>query len=153
MIYDFQEQLRKGKEAERFLDEYFTKQDFYIEHIRLSDELKLGIDRVFYRHGMRWTVEYKTDFLADKTGNAFIETKSVDDEKLGWLYTSLSQIIFYYVPGLKKIYSLDVVILRKESNNFQEKYPKRSSQNATYRSEGILVPLTELEKCGKVLEV
>src|SRR6185436_15012585 len=96
-IYNFTDQLKKGKEAEAELDAYFT--DVYsIAKVTLQDD-KRGIDRVFTnrKSGRVFSVEYKTDFLAPTTGNAFVEIVAVSTtNKPGWAKTCEADYLVYW---------------------------------------------------------
>lgn len=152
MVYDFDEQLKKGKEAEKFLDGLFSKLGFYIEKISVEEEKKFGFDRIFtsIQRSTRFSVEYKTDFQSEKTGNAFIEIDSVSVND-GWALRTLAQVLIYYVP-YKEIYIVSPTIMKKHLHEWYLKYPTVYSQNKTYASKGILVPLAELQLCGKILD-
>ena len=77
-MYKFQEQLAIGEENEMKLDSFLAKW-FDIERVSQEGQ-RQGIDRLFTRRDNKviYRVEYKTDFTASRTGNAFIETVSVD---------------------------------------------------------------------------
>jgi hypothetical protein len=66
-----------------------------------------GIDGLFENRftGEIATVEYKTDDTARRTGNAFIETISVDtSNRAGWTSAFKAQWLFYYLPGTATLY-------------------------------------------------
>jgi len=145
--YDFEEQLKKGKEKELFLDNYFS-QWYSISGVSRLHE-KAGIDRIFHDNGGRvFTVEYKSDNITHKTGNFFVETLSVKEEnKLGWAYTSQSQLILYFVPEWKTVYVIDTVRLKKLLLSWIKIYPEKNVSNKGYTTVGIPVPKSEFKKC------
>lgn len=144
MTYDFDHQLAEGEEGEAYLDAFFRERGHTIRPAT-HDEQRQGIDRVFTApDGRVARVEYKTDFLAAKTGNAFVETVSVDRHgKMGWALTSQADTLIYYLPG-KVIYVLPFMSLRWALPTWIRDYPAKSAQNRDYATHGILVPLDEL---------
>ncbi len=97
-------------------------------------------------------MEYKTDHRAQTTGNAFVETISIDrDLKLGWAVTSESDLLLYYIPGLELIYVIRFEALRAQLPRWLRTYPIRSIQNQGYATHGILVPLHEFEVLSEVI--
>ncbi len=144
MPYDFKRQLAKGESGEQFLDEFFESQFDVLEtpHLRA-----VGVDREFRRKpdGRTFEVEYKTDFTAGDTGNAFIETISVDTEnKLGWVCTSRAAWILYFVPGRDELYLVRLSALRAELPRFIETLSARQIPNSGYHTHGLLLPLKKL---------
>ncbi len=77
-MYAFKAQLTKGEQSEAELDTYFA-QWYDIQPLDRAQQ-RQGIDRIFTRknNGLVFTIEYKTDWMAAKTPNAFVETVSVD---------------------------------------------------------------------------
>lgn len=150
MTFSFREQLAKGEEAERFLDGYFDDR-FKVLPVTREGQRK-GIDRVFidrqtHEHAR---VEYKTDWRAQATRNAFIETVSVDSqEKRGWAYTTQADLVFYYVPGEELVYVLQPAVIRQCLPAWQQRYRAAKARNEGYYTHGVLVPLHELERCAK----
>lgn len=143
----FAECLARGQEGEAFLDEFFGQWNT-IEPASRAEE-RQGIDRWFTcrRSGRRYSVEYKTDTTAARTGNAFIETVSVDTAgKQGWAFTTRAAFVLYYVPPDDLIYVLRPRRLRAELADWQSRYPTKSTPNEGYRTHGICVPLHELEQ-------
>ena len=120
-------------------------------------EQRLGIDRHFLRHRdrQRFTVEYKTDHTAGRTGNAFVETISVDTaNKPGWAFTSTAQVLIYHVPDAGTLYIIDFPRLRHHLPTWQQTYPTRAIPNRSYHTHGLLVPLKEFEAiAGQALPI
>jgi hypothetical protein len=148
--YQFQAQLDKGEQAEAQLDRYFAEW----LHIRPAtrDEQRQGIDRIYTDRctGNTLKVEYKTDWTAGRTGNAFVETISVDTtNKPGWAYTSKADVLVYYVPGDELIYWIRFADLRRHLVRWAQKYEARKIPNRGYHTHGLLVPLSEFERIAK----
>lgn len=149
MTYDFQKQLAKGEAAERQLDEHFGQ---WFDITPATDaEQRSGIDRWWDDRLVerRWSVEYRTDFVAHKTHNAFVETVSVEGRRAGWAYTSQANWLVYYIPGgdYDLAYLLDIASLRRNAlPTWEKRYPLKAVQNVGYVARGLLVPLHELEK-------
>ena len=146
--YDFNEQMAQGDEGESFLDSFFAAKGYAIRHAT-RDEQRKGIDRALTspRSGDVSLVEYKTDHTAARTGNAFIETVSVDAAgKMGWALTSQADILVYYVPPLAVMYVVPFRALHWEMPRWLRQYPPRQAKNNGYATHGIIIPLTELEQ-------
>jgi len=94
-------------------------------------------------------VEYKTDHTAARTGNAFIETISVDSEqKAGWAFTSQADVVLYYVPGRDQVYVLRTTAVRSRLPFWLQACEVRQVPNDGYHTHGLLVPLDELAGCA-----
>ncbi len=146
--YKFHTQLRQGEGSEADLDKFFRVQGFHISTANREMQRR-GIDRVWFRErdGKLFTVEYKADSLAGSTGNAFIETVSVDTaNKPGWAYSSEAAMLVYLVTQPQTIYCISMARLRKQLERWQAQYPTRQAQNDGYQTHGLLVPLDELER-------
>jgi hypothetical protein len=146
VVYDFKRQLRKGEAYERHLDVLFAV-DYSITPAT-HEQQRAGIDRIFTRRidGKRFTIEYKADSKAGATGNAFIETTSVDTtSKAGWATSSQADILVYLVTEPQTIYCIALSKLRTKLERWQRKYREVAVRNKGYRTIGLLVPLHELE--------
>lgn len=150
-MYKMKTQLRKGEKSERHLDSVFSK--WYKIKPASRAEQRLGIDRHFKNGDNHHTVEYKTDWRAAQTGNAFVETISVDTQnKPGWAYSSQSDILVYYVPGDDLIYIFEFPEFRKHLPRWIETFRKAPPiPNDGYNTIGILVPLAEFEEHAKIV--
>lgn len=145
--YDFNVQRAIGEEGEGFLDRFFEPR--YIITPATRDEQRMDIDRHFEKRetGSAFTIEYKTDDLAKKYRNAFIETISVDTHgKPGWAVMSAADFLIYYVTGDEIIYVIRFADLRKRIPYWAFRYKPKDSQNKGYKTWGIPVPLHELER-------
>jgi len=147
MTYDFKQQLTKGEKGEKNLDAFFAER-YEIEPVSM-DLQRQGIDRIFTNRetGKRHKVEYKTDWTASKTGNAFVETISVDTaDKPGWAYSSKADILIYYLPQDMLVYVVEFPILRRLLPRWETTCVSRKIPNNGYMTHGLLVPLDEFER-------
>lgn len=145
MTYSFQEQLAIGERDEDRLDRHFG-QFFSIDKATAAEQ-RQGIDRHFIGKERKFTVEYKSDHRAFETGNAFVETVSVDTKNTpGWIYTSKASYLFYFMPDADLCYILTFLKLRNRLRKWLALYPTCSIPNRGYCTEGMIVPLYEFER-------
>ena len=145
-MYGFKEQLTKGEQSEADLDAFFA-QWYDIQPVGM-DMQRQGVDRIFTRKDNGWIykVEYKTDWTASKTGNAFVETVSVDTaNKSGWAHSSQADYLIYHVPGDELIYVIQLNKLRSCLHRWKNN-PILKIPNNGYNTIGLLVPLCEFER-------
>lgn len=150
-IHTFDKSLKAAKLYESELDKHFV-QSFNINPATLEQE-RLGIDRFFEHRASRvcYSVEYKTDHKTPETGNVFIETMSVDTAgKLGWAYTSLAQVLVYFVPEHEYAMRADMTAVKRMLPEWQA-YREAAAWNRSrsgdyYRTVGKLVPLEEFRR-------
>lgn len=153
MTYQFATQLAQGETYEDKLDAFFRARGAQISKVDRATQ-RHGIDRVWYdpTADRTWTVEYKADSLAGHTGNAFIETVSVDTTgKPGWAYTSQASLLVYLVTDPETIYVISMARLRSCLPRWTVAYPTRQAANDGYNTHGLLVPLDELERIAGVV--
>lgn len=144
--YDFTAQLQLGEHHEADLDRFFSA--WYDIRKVDREEQRQGIDRIFTRkdNGAVHRVEYKADSKASETGNAFVETVSVDTaNKPGWAHSSQADYLIYYLPKDLLIYVIAFVDLRKRLPKWCS-YRSRRIPNNGYHTVGLLVPLDEFEE-------
>lgn len=144
--YQFGKQLTKGEKAESRLDQHFGNW-YQIVHTT-REQQRQGIDRIFTGriNRERIAVEYKSDWTAAQTRNAFVETVSVDTEnKPGWALTSHADVLVYYVPPIGMAYWIPFESLRPMVSTWQATYPVRQIPNCGYNTHGLLVPLKQFE--------
>lgn len=145
--YDFDTQLGIGMAAEAVLDDHFGNW-FDITPATAAEQRK-GIDRHYKLRidGRMFTVEYKCDRIAHKTGNAFVETVSVDNRhRSGWGYTCSADWLLFYVPGDELVYMLRPRDVTKLLPRWEQQYPRKAVNNGSYQTHGVLVPLVDFEK-------
>jgi hypothetical protein len=145
--YDFTVQHKRAAVHEPTLDAYFTNQGFNVVVVDQTMQ-RLGIDRVL--QAKPTLIEYKNDFTASDTGNAFIETMSVSTtNRPGWVYTAQSDWLVYSLPHSGYAYLVRFADVRAQLPRWIHGYQTRNIQNKGYTSSGLLVPLHELEAlCG-----
>jgi hypothetical protein len=140
-VFDFDEQHMRGWKGEAFLDRFFRARGHIVQKATRGQQ-RQGIDRVLIFDEKLATVEYKTDFIAHKTGCVFIETVSVDsDHKAGWAFTSMADLLVYFIPGIRCLYVIPFKYLRDLLEEWKTTYPTRSAQNDGYATHGVLVPI------------
>lgn len=145
--YQMGEQLKQGEEAERYLDSLFAD-EFNIKNATRAEQRR-GIDRHFTRKsdGKKWAIEYKADTTAARTGNAFVETISVDvDNKPGWALYCEADFVMYYIVGIGPIYIIRPDDIRSRLDTWKSEYRIMTVPNEDYNTKGIIVPLAEFEK-------
>jgi hypothetical protein len=145
--YDFKDQKCAGDRGEAVLDHFFSR--VYAIEPATDDQQRRGIDRWFTNRktGHRFTVEYKSDALAGRTGNAFVETTSDKArQKPGWAYSSAAEYLVYYVLEPEAIYILRLADLRRKLWDWERQYPHKEVKNTSWTTEGLLVPLREFER-------
>lgn len=147
MTYDFGEKLLQGKNAERFLDDYFSKW-YVVNEIPLEIEKCIHADRLFVdRRGTQTIVEYKTDFMGHKTGNLIVEIVSVDNaNKPGWVYTCQADMLIWWVVGSGEILGLRPYDMRANVAEWEAHYRKVTIPNNGYNTIGLAVPIPRLRR-------
>ena len=158
-MYDFDASLAVGKKAEAHIDKYFSD-EFVVRPVSMEFERR-GIDRTWIHKDGRWcwSVEYKTDWRAGKSGNAFMELWSVEGKTRGWVYTTHAQVIVYYVPDTEVAYlcwgpSIKALVNKwlNTTTYKQVKVPNGKLVDGEikgeYNSVGLLVPLNEFAKAS-----
>lgn len=148
MAYQFHTQYEQGKRAEAFLDRYFSRW-FIVAPIPVGREKAEGFDRIFTRRSNyeQLKIEYKADWTAAVSGNAFLETVSVDSEhKAGWVYTSQADVLVYFVPPHGLIHMLSLTSLRALLPSWRLRFREVTAPNDGYNTRGLLVPLAQFGK-------
>lgn len=145
-MHEFSNSLVIGDKHEIELDRFYSQ---WSKILRVSHTAQaMGIDRVWISNetGIQYTVEYKSDEIAGRTGNVFIETISNDvTGKLGWAYTTCAQWLCYYIPQMKTAYWIDALVLKYRIKEWEKKYKSISVANKDYNTIGILMPLDEFK--------
>lgn len=151
--YSFDESLALGQSYEQALD-VFLKPLFSLTPA-ISAMQKRGVDRVAVSRKTKkeYWLEYKADTVAGRTGNAFLETMSVQSEKaekLGWLYTSAADYIVYFVVDQAMLYWLSPAVLRRCLPEWQAQYKTKDTTTAQgWRTTGLIVPLEVLAEVAE----
>lgn len=143
-VYSFVEQLERGMEGEKVLDEYF-RQWYDVREATIEQQKDWKIDRLFTPKNSVGSeppklIEYKTDDRTDQTGNLFIETWSNRElRRYGWAFATRADIIVYYaLPDT--IYMIPRDKLQAALPYWMNRYPTRDIRNKTYTTVGIPVP-------------
>jgi len=140
-VHEFSGSNDKSKEHNKKIDKTFS-QWYEIYSMPLTID-KIGIDRIWKDKERKvfYSVEYKADERAADTGNAFIETISVDtSDKPGWAYTCAAQLICYYVPRWHRAWMVSTMSIKNNIKEWEQKYRTVSAQNNGYKTYGIAVP-------------
>jgi hypothetical protein len=146
--YPFHTQQAQGEAGEAVLDRFFSRWYRILPAGRAQQ--RRGIDRVFVAGQRRLAVEYKSDSTAAKTGNAFVETVSVDTSRTpGWAYTSQADFLVYFIPPDGLVYVVQLATLRRALPGWLRRYPVRAIPNEGYHTHGVLVPLDEFERLAQ----
>jgi len=149
--HDFATALAYGEEKERELDAFFEERWGYIAEPVSMAQQRQGIDRVLYLPEdptKRVTVEYKSEPMAAKTGNSFVETIAYDNRggKLGWAFTCSADWLVYYIPPQGRVMLFRPEAIREQVPAWARKYRHRIAQNPSgYNGHGILVPVHVME--------
>lgn len=152
MVHSWSDSFKRGNEGEEVLDGWLLSTGVGLDGVGMEQQ-RQGIDRILTtQDGRLVTLEYKTDYRAVKTGNAYIETVSVCKdgvvEKRGWVHTTQAEWVLYFTPGTTEgtVYALKPDRLREELDRWQDTYRTVTVQNKGYSGAGILVPLTQLKE-------
>lgn len=155
MIHDFAVKLEEGQEHEATLDRFFGR--WFDVRPATAIQQRMGIDRVWTNvdTSAQYSVEYKADSTAAKTGNAFVEAVSVDTTgRRGWVLSSLAQVLVYYLPPTGQAYVANLVDLKRAFPDWKAKYRLKEAKNADYSTFGVCVPLGEFgAKCVRAYHV
>lgn len=155
-IHEFKDSYKEGLKGEAFLDDFFGRAypDFVISEVD-RDQERRGIDRTFDNGQGVWNVEYKTDYMAQKTGNIYLEmtVNHWPRAKLGWAVGSQADTLIYYIPEVA-VYSLSFALLhdKLEKGNYANEltwktvWNKSFDGNSRYSSFGMLLPIKKFEK-------
>lgn len=147
MAYNMRDQLEVGRKGERELDGHFGRW-WLIEKASRQEQLR-QIDRHWRSRrvpALRRSVEYKTDGIADDTGNAFIEVVSVDaSARAGWALISAADLLLYYLWRSKTFFLAPMPVVRTHVPIWLMKHglAGRKTPNEGYNTRGICVPLSE----------
>lgn len=148
-MHSFAEKLAQGQEIERQLDDIFAQR--YMVREATRQQQRQGIDRLMAdADGNQFAMEYKADWRAADTGNAFIETISVDTVgKPGWARTSKADWLVYAIPPLGIAYGIPMSAVRAMVPAWAARYPIRPALNSAYSTHGICVPVSELVRLSE----
>ena len=151
--YDFAEQYKVGTEFEQILDKHFAKR-YTVKKATQAHWQRAGIDRFFAEQIPPWkikkwfSVEYKADILAHKTGNIFIEMEqrsagSPDKVKPGWAPKIMAQSIVVLLPQKELVLWANGTTLKRWMDEWTIQYgASRWVENKNgWQARGVLVPI------------
>ena len=169
--YDNAKQNQIGKVGEKVVTELLKEKSkvVHIEDVSGSTEYQdEDVDLLVHmnfdgKHKIR-KVEVKTEPMAARTGNFFVEKqirymKDVYDEngnllyekgqiRQGWLLASQADWFFWYIEKHKKVYACSAKVLRKYVKRYN---PRVRQRNDGYKIiDGYLVPIEDFCKKCKI---
>jgi hypothetical protein len=144
--FSFEQQLAAGNVGERLLDEFFSAQG-RLDRATIAQQHD-GIDRILTKSdGRRYAIEYKTDFRAEETDRVFIETKSDrDHNSTGGPAKSLAQLLVILLPNRQWAWLIPMAEVKHALPKWLGRYPIKQVQNRDWVTQGIAVPLAEIEQ-------
>lgn len=139
MLYSFQEQLSKGKEQEARLDAYFG-QWFDIAKATPQQQ-RQGIDRILAgrQSGRTKAIEYKADWRAASTGNAWLEMRTANSR--GWALKCKADLLAYFLPTTGQLFVADVRQMQRQITTWLHACQTRQVHDRGWTATGLLVPL------------
>ena len=150
MIYHFDTQFQRGITGEMMVVHYLEQQGWTCHTDSVMDGVKrphdiVAMHPIHSRTPIR--IEVKTDWTAEKTRNAFLETVSNTNTRApGWAYTCKANVLFYLLPESRIAYEVSPARIRRNMPLWIARYPQRAIANAGYKTHGCLVPLHAIQK-------
>ena len=140
-MYSFRRQLTKGQRAEQRLDGFFGK--WFCITPSTREQQRMGIDRIWTgrHHGQRLTVEYKADWAASSTGNAWLELATAEVE--GWALKCRADYLVYWLPDTGQIFLAQIERLKAALPAWTLAYPVKRALDDGWAGAGLLAPLEE----------
>ena len=153
-VHRFKDKAALGRDGADRVVRHFTKARGFRFTPATMEEEWTGMDYRVKRPGRGGcTVEVKTDTIANRTGNAFIEVVSNDRTgRPGWAHTCSADFLLYYVTGAEAVYVLHPSDIRDRLEQWESAYSRRPAQNAGFRTIGLCVPLHEIEALAEGVE-
>lgn len=145
--YDFETQHKIGQAGESFLDRWLYPLYAVTDVSGDSSYQQAGIDRILTRpDGSVFTVEYKVDLAAKRTGNLFFETVSNDKKaRPGWGWSSQADYWLILIPD-QEILIFNPDNLRNLVQSLQRTLRQKSIPNRGYNTIGYPIPLCQAQK-------
>ena len=137
---DFNNDFTRGSIGERMMYDYLLSNGYTVDDWRDVDEARAkDIDFHVRRNSFDATLEVKTEFMSEKTGNLFIEYFNNGNRNCkGWFNYIEAQFIAFIQPSFRKCHIIPVSELVElvQKNNLRE--VGNRSENAA----GWLLPLS-----------
>jgi hypothetical protein len=149
--HHFRASLEAGKAAEALLDAHYAK-SCSISPAPLAED-RAGVDRYFETPGGRVSVQYKCDWKAGETGNAFLELlSSVERGTLGWALTDGADWLVYLLPHADRALLLKRKAWAERIGAWAATCRLARVTNDGWHSVGLLVPLAEWEQLASRID-
>lgn len=138
----FYDDLERGKRGEKLVYDALTARGSIVTDLRDDEEARFNdIDFLLEKDGQTTTLEVKTDFRSEETGNLFIEYENSNNKRhkyKGWYCYCKAQYLCFVQETARKAY----IVLFDELKQTLKKNTFRTanSKNAV----GFLFPLTRL---------
>ena len=154
--YNWKAQSNIGTNYEILLDKHFSER--YVVRAASLAEQRMGIDRFFSQKitsciGIRsevrrvcFSVEYKADVKADKTGNIFVEIDQIRSDggkKKGWALTFYAQVLVIFLPRHRTLLLANAWTVKTLLNHWIENYSLSTwvKNEVGNSARGVLVPI------------
>lgn len=153
---NFYRSLEANKEDEAYLDKQMQALGYSnLKEVDLKTQ-KLGIDRIATINNLRFTLEYKTDYLGHKTNNFFFETMQTKGERKyqGWARYSQADYIVYYFKHLKKIFIFPTETIKNNLKHWKDTYIYLSAKpnDDNFQAHGLVIPINAIDYLATIFD-
>jgi hypothetical protein len=139
---DFYDDLARGKRGEKLVYDALTARGSIITDLRDDMEARWNdIDFLLEKDGKQTTLEVKTDYASERTGNFFIEYENRNNKKhnyFGWYRYCKAEYLCFVQEGARKAY----IVLLDELKQTIKKDPFRVANGKD--AVGFLFPVSRL---------
>jgi hypothetical protein len=151
--YTWQETLAAERLGNEVLDALFGNEYIIVHATRAHQSQKIDRFHIHKKDGREiFRVDYKTDYRAGSTGNLALEDVSVRKNgrvvAQGWVHTSRSDLVVFYVPQHDTAYVLEILALRENWPHIRAGHrplqTSTKSNSGDYITEFFAVPITWL---------
>lgn len=148
MKWLFEQKLQEGRHWEQALDAAFRF--IGTEVIEAGPELQQwGVDRIHRRVlseeiTYSVSVEYKTDLVAVRSGNLFLEHQIRTSDgamKSGWLFKTIAQTLVFLLPQKKRFITMDTLQLKSFALNANLRESPWVENFGGFAAKGLLLPI------------
>ena len=156
-VYDFADQYQAQQlYFSRFIAWYQRQYNPDLLTLATEEQEKQSIDLVATTDGHSLTIEVKTEFAANKTGNLVFEVVSQarigDNGVLGWGFKlEKTDVIAYLVPGPDKIYAFEPVELQAFVLENYSRLRNFTAKNKGYTTLGVLMPINLVAQVAHII--